>query len=261
MSEAEALQYAVEAARAAQKAAEEAAASAAEPPGWFQTAQTVVALVLQGIGALVAAVIAGILIANLKTLSQRFNALTSLKFPGLELSFADRELGEAVAKRSGEVFIKKGTAEQYPVRISRRDEARALQRARRDRHLLDSARILWVDDHPENNNAERHVFEAFGARIDFVTYNAAALAALRGATAYDLVLSDIRRGDDKSPDGLELSSILRDDDEAPPLIFYIGVVDKALPLPDGAFALTNRPDELLQLALDALSRSASEDAD
>ena len=46
----------------------------------------------------------------------------------------------------------------------------------------------------------------------------------------------------------------REDDDPTPVIFYIGIFDPKLGIPGGAFGITNRPDELLHLVLDALER-------
>ena len=40
-----------------------------------------------------------------------------------------------------------------------------------------------------------------------------------------------------------------------PLIFYVSVRDEEKPLPVGAFGLTNRPDVLVHLVIDALERT------
>ena len=39
-----------------------------------------------------------------------------------------------------------------------------------------------------------------------------------------------------------------------PVIFYIGRPEPGAGVPAGAFGVTNRPDQLLQLVVDALSR-------
>jgi hypothetical protein len=39
-----------------------------------------------------------------------------------------------------------------------------------------------------------------------------------------------------------------------PVIFYVGRPEPGAGVPAGAFGLTNRPDQLLQLVIDALSR-------
>ena len=40
-----------------------------------------------------------------------------------------------------------------------------------------------------------------------------------------------------------------------PLIFYVSERDEEQPLPVGAFGLTNRPDTLVHLVIDALERT------
>ena len=46
----------------------------------------------------------------------------------------------------------------------------------------------------------------------------------------------------------------RDAGYSQPVIFYIGRPNPAAGAPPGAFGVTNRPDELLQLTIDAFSR-------
>ena len=48
--------------------------------------------------------------------------------------------------------------------------------------------------------------------------------------------------------------ILRDAGFYQPVIYYIGTPKPGAGAPPGAFGLTHRPDELLQLVTDALSR-------
>ena len=38
------------------------------------------------------------------------------------------------------------------------------------------------------------------------------------------------------------------------VVFYVGRVDRAAGVPAGSFGITNRPDELLHLVMDALER-------
>ena len=70
---------------------------------------------------------------------------------------------------------------------------------------------------------------------------------------YDLILSDIARPTGE-PTGLDFLEQYRGHGWSPPLIFYISVVDEDQPVPLGAFGLTNRPDELVHLVIDALER-------
>jgi CheY-like chemotaxis protein len=116
--------------------------------------------------------------------------------------------------------------------------------------LLHGAKLLWVDDHPELIVRESKVLEKVGAQITRVTSSNDAFSKIEQCN-YDLVLSDIRRGDDANA-GIAFgqSLVLRAD--APPLIFYVGDVEK--PTPEIAFGITNNPSELLHLVVDALSR-------
>jgi hypothetical protein len=54
--------------------------------------------------------------------------------------------------------------------------------------------------------------------------------------------------------GLEFLEQFRKTDKTTPVIFYIGVFNPEKGTPAQAFGITNRPDELLHLTLDALER-------
>lgn len=71
---------------------------------------------------------------------------------------------------------------------------------------------------------------------------------------FDLVISDMARGDNDTA-GLNFLRQMREANETIPVIFYVGSVDPAAKgVPPQAFGITNRPDELLHLTLDALER-------
>jgi len=70
---------------------------------------------------------------------------------------------------------------------------------------------------------------------------------------YDVIISDMARTDEDDA-GLRFLIKFRKVDETTPVIFYIGTYDPKLGKPIGAFGITNRPDELLHLVLDALER-------
>jgi CheY-like chemotaxis protein len=137
---------------------------------------------------------------------------------------------------------------------------RALQRARDQRALLDGAEILWVDDRPTNNRNETRMLRSFGALITCACTTDEAVAAVALAAEelrpFHLILSDISREfpthDSKA--GLAMLDRLRNEKSAVPVIFYIGRRDADAAAPPGAFGLTDRPDQLLHLALDALAR-------
>ena len=71
---------------------------------------------------------------------------------------------------------------------------------------------------------------------------------------YDLLISDIDR--DGVPDeGLRFLSQMHERNSWPRTIFYIGHVEQESCVPAHAFGISDRPDELLHLVMDALERS------
>lgn len=126
------------------------------------------------------------------------------------------------------------------------------RRAKIVRPLLIGARILWVDDQPGNNLYERTVLSSLGVSIDLALSTDEALYMI-GHLRYDLILSDMKREGSHTA-GLELLEQLSRPEFAPPIIFYMGQVDRRLSAPIGAFGMTDRPDELLHYAFDVLER-------
>jgi CheY-like chemotaxis protein len=149
---------------------------------------------------------------------------------------------------------------EWPVEVPAADREAALERANAHRALFEGAEILWVDDHPSNNRNEARMLRSFGALTTFAATTEEALLALRtGAEQHQplhLILSDISR-DLPAPDptaGLAMLPRLRDAGFHQPVVFYVGRPEPGASVPAGAFGLTHRPDQLLQLTIDALSR-------
>lgn len=141
-------------------------------------------------------------------------------------------------------------SEERAEKISGSNLDRVSRRLANCRSLTQGARILWVDDHPSNNRIEASILGNAGAVVEFVTSTSDALAALRGGR-YDLVLSDNDRGNDPKA-GEKFLAGLSESRGAPLGILYTGAVTGTPPR--GAFGVTDRPDELIHLVLDALSR-------
>ena len=128
----------------------------------------------------------------------------------------------------------------------------ALRRAGLVAPILRHARILWVDDNPENNAHEREALLTLGTVTDIATSTGAGMAALR-TNVYDLVISDMRRG--SAPDeGLVLLEKMRKIGFPQRVVFYVGTADPEKGRPAGSFGITDRPDELLHLIMDILER-------
>jgi CheY-like chemotaxis protein len=141
------------------------------------------------------------------------------------------------------------------------DRKCALDRANRERSLLDGAELLWVDDVPSHNRNEGRMLRSFGAVITFACSTDEALAALRNAEEqlqpFHLILSDISRGPPDSEDdaGIRMLQRLHAERVFLPVVFYIAKPDLTKGTPPGAIGVTNRPDQLLHLVLDGLART------
>lgn len=170
--------------------------------------------------------------------------LGSFKALGVELSFVKEYIEKSIrlAEKSP----------QWKVRTSSVDQKRVLTRIKSHLGYFKNSRILWVDDHPENNKNEIRMFSELGGEIDLAKDLNEASTLMKNHS-YDLVFSDMVHGDNKTA-GLELLDSLVSKREFLPVIFYVGVFDPALGTPARAFGITNRPDELVHLALDALER-------
>jgi CheY-like chemotaxis protein len=135
----------------------------------------------------------------------------------------------------------------------------ALRRARRSLGVLSGSRVLWIDDRPNVNAAERRTLMALGVEVELAidTVPALELIARRGhgpgGQAFDLIISDIARPDSRTA-GIDALPLLRQLAPNTPVIFYVGTSDPNRDPPAGAFGLTTDPSELLHLVIDALER-------
>ncbi len=122
-------------------------------------------------------------------------------------------------------------------------------------HRAAVSSLLWVDDKPANNVNERRAFEALGFNVTVALSTEEAMAKLRDTT-YTAIISDLSRPSDMHA-GYTLLRELSDASISVPVVIYAG-----LRTPEaqrearrhGAFGCTNRPDELVDLVLDATGR-------
>lgn len=167
-----------------------------------------------------------------------FARLSKVGVAGIELEFRD-ELEAAVE------------AHETPAS----DDAieRASRRLAASVGIVRGAGILWADDQPRNNRTDVRLLRSAGARVKLALSTEEALKA-SAHTHFDLVISDIARGDERDA-GLRMAVELVKRGVTAPIIFYVGEAHK--PIPNEAFGMTDRPDELLHLVLDALARRRS----
>ncbi|MGC4085543.1 MAG: hypothetical protein QM736_26320 [Vicinamibacterales bacterium] len=122
-------------------------------------------------------------------------------------------------------------------------------------------RILWVDDHPENNRGEIAAFARLQIEVVTVTSTDDALAQLAESTddPFALVISDWQRQAEGPLAGLRLLRGMRGDGHTQPVIYYHGAFGSvprtalaASASAAGAFGEATRPDELMRLVLSAM---------
>jgi CheY-like chemotaxis protein len=164
--------------------------------------------------------------------------LRSLKLPGgIEVLF------DAALKTAAET---KGQALTVPER------SRLVERAAREADLLRGSVVLWVDDDHRRTVNERAALTSLGTEVVMATSTDEALQLLAGHQ-FDLAISDIARGADEVA-GITFLREARRHYPRLPIILYVGRLRPDLPLPVGAFGITNRPDELIHLVMDVLAR-------
>ena len=179
---------------------------------------------------------------------------------GVTMEFAEAKLSEAVSNADQNVQGAVGQASRRSV----------IDRLQRHADLLSRARILWVDDHPENNAPIVELLRKYGTVVETPRSNDAALALLR-ASRYGVVISDVGR-DQEGPAGalagIALARTVFDSWGQRTLLFTArfdparvpGVSDTerlqlVVQARETVFAITNRTDEVLHYILDLLERS------
>ena len=141
------------------------------------------------------------------------------------------------------------------------DEAALRSQALRLIDLPEPRRVLWVDDHPENNAYESELLAKLQIEVDPVVSTDLALAHLADPhdAAYDLVISDWTRSAEAPLAGLRLLLAMRARGHDQPVVIYHGTFGAA---PRAALALAARgagafgeavlPAELMGLVQGAL---------
>ena len=170
--------------------------------------------------------------------------VSDIKAMGVEFSFIKNSIDAAL-----ELADKNP---KWKIEVPEAAKKNVLNRAKEHFNVFQNATILWIDDNPENNLNEWRMFLQLNVKIELAKSTESALEMLH-QKKYDVIISDMARTDEDDA-GLRFLIKFRKVDETTPVIFYIGTYDPKLGKPIGAFGITNRPDELLHLVLDALER-------
>ena len=119
--------------------------------------------------------------------------------------------------------------------------------------VVSGARVLWVDEgHPLSNLYERRILQTIGMSVDMVQTPEQA-STLIGRSCYDVVISEMRRGNDASA-GIGFAAQVAEMPNAPAVVFYILRLDRSKGTPAYAHGITNNPAELVHMVLDVIER-------
>ncbi|TRV41850.1 MAG: response regulator [Microcystis panniformis Mp_MB_F_20051200_S9] len=127
---------------------------------------------------------------------------------------------------------------------------RAIRRASR-------STVLWVDDNPNNNSYERQALEALGVSFVLAISTDEALKKI-SRQRFDAIISDMGRPPDPRA-GYTLLDKLRSSGDQTPFIIYASSREQehvAESRRHGAIGCTNNANELFEMVLSALGRSA-----
>ena len=186
--------------------------------------------------------------------------VTSLSAFGFRIDLRPEEVNAAVRARVGSADDATTAPESGNASPTAPSGSQVVDRARRLAPQLAGRVVLWVDDHPELARVERLMLKGMGVVTQAARSNVDAMAILSDpASSIDLVISDIQR-QGGAPGGLELLAELRDGTKWPPVILYVGRLRRDLGTPAGAFGITNRADELLNLVMDVMDRRPTVEA-
>lgn len=163
--------------------------------------------------------------------------ITQLKLFGVEATFIKSELDKA--------------AEKFPVgtEASRSQVAR---RAQRIASIIKGAHILLVDDAPVKMHVVISILKSLDVDVDIAVSTDEALSVME-KNYYDVVISDMRRGD-VGDEGLRFLKETVRLDYNRPTIFAVAQYEPERGVPAYAFGITNRLDEVINLVFDVLER-------
>jgi hypothetical protein len=218
----------------------------ADAKGWFDVGAAAAGQIGWTVSALVVGALAWLFRKPIA--EQLIPKLSSVKAGGIELAFETRMAIDAAVE-----LAEKHPDWQVDVPASARE--RVIRRAERSLDLCKGARILWIDDRPANNRNERRMLRQLGIDVEPVTTTELALTALApDQGGYDVIISDMHRVEDGVAHPEAGKELLARYTGHVPVILYVGVFDPRRGVPGPAFGITNRPDELLHLVIDALER-------
>ncbi len=185
---------------------------------------------------------------EIRTLLKR---MSSVKTPMFEADFGAQQAAEAAASLTVATTSKGNSSGA----TAPRDVAALVSQTITPTTMgrLPGARILWVDDHPSNNEYERQALQALGVQFTLSLSTEDALQRLRTEN-YDVIITDLGRGADPNA-GFTLLDEAKRLRPTTPVIIYAGaraVQEGEMARQRGAYASTNSPQELFRQVVSAL---------
>ncbi|MFI7243191.1 multidrug DMT transporter permease [Streptomyces qinglanensis] len=171
-----------------------------------------------------------------QSLVPRISALRAL---GVEVEMAGQLIDQA--------------AEVSETAVTPADRQGVLGRLEHAADILSGGKILWVDDHPENNVALIRLFRSVDMRVDTVLSTSEARLAL-GHGSYDIILSDIERHGDPQA-GISMLRELERMVIALPVLVHAANFNPELGIDRRIFAATNKPVEIVHYVIDLMERA------
>ncbi|WBL76029.1 response regulator [Bradyrhizobium xenonodulans] len=178
----------------------------------------------------------------------------SLKAFGVEAS-AKRAASEAIAKADlggGADKTKLKPSEERPSVESAIRLAELVTDAI-PRRELQGKRVLWVDDRPDGNRYEMLALAEFGVAITIARSTEDALKLLSEAP-FDLIISDMKRGDDEEAGYDFLAKLLPLHINLPVIFYTRSKLDETIARQRGAFGVATKASDLIILITSAVSR-------
>jgi CheY-like chemotaxis protein len=129
-----------------------------------------------------------------------------------------------------------------------RSMSTGLRRAEIVEKVLRGARILWVEDGPDNSAWERELLHSLGAVVVPSESPQAALASLQ-QEAFHVVVAGMHTSADSGSVAADLRGV------AAPIPIVVYVREASVTSANDAAGTTNEPNELLHLVLDRLERA------
>lgn len=172
----------------------------------------------------------------------QLDRLTSLRTPLGEAEFAASLalLEEAEqSKGSGEPL----SLQQRRAVVSRLDHAAS---------CLKGGRVLWVDDTPRFNQPIVELLERSGMTVDLARDTGEALTLL-GQRGFDLLITDVGRGDDKQA-GIRMVDELVHQGLRLPIVIFTGQFDPRQGVHPAVFAYTTDVDDVVHYVIDIMER-------